>query len=146
MNYTLITRQLLDFNKKAFDDGFKTILAAQEQGERLARIASENTLYFPQEGKRAIADWITAYRRGLDEFKSNVERRFQFAYDCLSAAADQAQSSLAAVIQQTGSAMPTDKRTMKKEAAIIKKTVSRKTGAKKAIIKGKKADRQKSIK
>jgi hypothetical protein len=51
--------------------------ALQEQTERLVGRFWEKTPMFPEEGKKAIADWMKAYKKGCDDFKAVVDENFK---------------------------------------------------------------------
>jgi len=72
-----IAKQMIVFNKTAFDNNFRAMLALQEQTERLVNRFWEKSPMFPEEGKKAITDWMTAYKKGCGDFKSLVDENFQ---------------------------------------------------------------------
>jgi len=141
MQSTTMIKHVLAFNKKAFDDSFKAVLTVQEHAEKMMRIFWEKSMYFPQEGKKVLGDWVDTYKKGLDEFKTSVDGRFQLVEDYLLNAADQMERSFNAVGQQTQSEKPAD-RTVTKAALDLQKIPSRKPAVKKARISRKKADKQ----
>mgnify|MGYP001768313877 CR=1 FL=1 len=71
-----IAKQMIMFNKTAFDNNFRAMQALQEQTERLVGRFWEKTPMFPEEGKKAIADWMTAYKKGCEDFKTVVDENF----------------------------------------------------------------------
>lgn len=72
-----IAKQMIVFNKTAFDNNFRAMQALQEQTERLVGRFWEKSPMFPEDGKKAIADWIAAYKKGCDDFKNVVDDNFQ---------------------------------------------------------------------
>jgi hypothetical protein len=72
-----IAKQMIVFNKTAFDNNFRAMLSLQEQTERLVNRFWEKSPMFPEEGKKAITDWMTAYKKGCGDFKSLVDENFQ---------------------------------------------------------------------
>lgn len=143
MYSTTMIKQLLDFNKKAFDNSFKAIVAFQERSEKMASVFWEKSLFFPQEGKKVIGDWVNTYKNGLDEFKTNVDRRFKLVEDYLLTSTDQMESSFHTVVRQAKPDAPTDGRMAKKIA--VKKSVSRKPVVKKDKISRKKTNKQNKL-
>ena len=140
MYSTTMIKQLLDFNKKAFDNSFKAIVAFQERSEKMASVFWEKSLFFPQEGKKVIGDWVNTYKNGLDEFKTNVDRRFKLVEDYLLTSADQMESSFHTVVRQAKPDAPPDDRMTKKIS--VKKSVPRKPAVKKDKISRKKTNKQ----
>lgn len=72
-----IAKQMITFNKTAFDNNFRAMQALQEQTERLVNKFWEKSPMFPEEGKKAISDWMTAYKKGCDDFKGAVDDNFK---------------------------------------------------------------------
>lgn len=136
MNSTMMIKQVLDFNKKAFDGSFNAMFAVQEHAQKMARVFWESSRFIPEEGKKVVGDWVNTYKNGLNEFKTNVDSRFKLAYDHLLNAADQMESSLNTLVKQTET--PIDNQIMKKVAADVKTTAHRKPAVKKEKI-GRKA-------
>ena len=76
-----IAKQMIVFNKTAFDNNFRAMQALQEQTERLVSKFWEKSPMFPEEGKKAIGDWMTAYKKGCDDFKNVVDDNFKKVED-----------------------------------------------------------------
>jgi polyhydroxyalkanoate synthesis regulator phasin len=81
MDAKQLAKQMLDFNKTAFDNNFNSMKALQEQTERLIGKFWEKSPIFPEEGKRAIVDWMKAYKKGCDDFKNIVDDNFKKVED-----------------------------------------------------------------
>jgi hypothetical protein len=94
-------RQILDFNRKAFDDSFKAIVAVQEHTEKMMRVFWEKSTFIPVESQQVVGDWVDAYKNGLDELKTNVDNRFKLIEDYLLNVAGQMESSLKTSAPQT---------------------------------------------
>ena len=76
-----IAKQMIVFNKTAFDNNFRAMQALQEQTERLVNKFWDKSPMFPEEGKKVISDWMTAYKKGCEDFKSVVEDNFKKVED-----------------------------------------------------------------
>lgn len=50
--HSAMIKQVLNFNKKAFDDSFNAVIAVQEHTEKMVRVFWEKSPYFPEEGKK----------------------------------------------------------------------------------------------
>lgn len=46
-----IAKQMVDFNKTAFDNSFEAMSALQDQAEKMFIATMEQTSFFPAEGK-----------------------------------------------------------------------------------------------
>lgn len=71
-----ITKQMIQFNKNAFDNSFKAMDMMSEQSEKMIDTMLSQATWMPEEGKKAIKDWVAAYRSGCTEFKKMVEDNY----------------------------------------------------------------------
>ena len=69
-------KQMIDFQKATFDNTFNALVMMQDQTERMFETALEQTAWLPEEGRRAIDEWTTAYKKGRSEFKGIVDGNF----------------------------------------------------------------------
>jgi hypothetical protein len=76
-----IARQIVEFNKTAFDNSYTAISIMQDQMEKLVNIYFEQATWFPAEGKKLIQDWIAACKQGRDQYKRSAEEHFQKVED-----------------------------------------------------------------
>lgn len=142
MHSAVMIKQILDFNKNAFDNSFNAVVAVQEHAEKMARVFWEKSSFFPEEGKKVVGDWVTAYRNGLDEFRANVDSRFKLVENCLLNAADQMESSVNTVYQQTGPITTINDQITKEAASDRKKAAVSRKPAIKGKIRRKRTDKQ----
>ena len=80
-----IAKQMIQFNKTAFDNTFKAMIVMQEQTEKMIGTYLEQAPMIPAEGKKAIADWMKAYKKGREEFKTAVEGNYKKVEDFFAA-------------------------------------------------------------
>ena len=76
MDQKQIVKQMVDFNKATLDNAFNAINLVQEQSERLGQSTLDQATWMPEEGKKVVNDLLTAYKKGRDEFKKNVDEAF----------------------------------------------------------------------
>ena len=72
-----IAKQMIDFNKAAFDNSFNAMAILQDQIEKMASTALEQNNMIPAEGKKAVSDWIKSYKKGRDDFKAAADESFR---------------------------------------------------------------------
>jgi polyhydroxyalkanoate synthesis regulator phasin len=72
-----IAKQMVDFNKTAFDNSFAAMAVIQEQTEKMVANMLEQTGVFPAEGKKLVLDWIKTYKKGREEFKAAADENFK---------------------------------------------------------------------
>ncbi len=76
MDQSQIAKQMIQFNKTAFDNSFSAMKMVYEQNEKMAQTFLEQASWMPEEGKKAITDWLNAYRTGCDGFKELVDDNY----------------------------------------------------------------------
>jgi hypothetical protein len=77
-----IANQMIQFNKTAFDNTFNAMTVLQEQTEKMVNMFLEQqSPWMPAEGKKAVADWIKAYKRGREDFKAAVDDNYKKVED-----------------------------------------------------------------
>ncbi|GAB6269012.1 hypothetical protein DS62_02645 [Smithella sp. SC_K08D17] len=72
-----IAKQMVDFNKTAFDNSFEAMAVIQDQTEKMVNAMMEQTAFFPEEGKKAVNEWIKTIKKGREEFKSAADENFK---------------------------------------------------------------------
>jgi hypothetical protein len=89
MHPKMIVKQIIAFNKAAFDNGFDALAVLQYHSEKIMNIFLEKANLFPEEGKIMLADWMGAFKKGEQNFKDSIDDSFdameQFFVDCASA-------------------------------------------------------------
>lgn len=73
MDHKQITKQMIQFNKTAFDNSFSAMTMVYEQNEKMLETFLGQASWMPEEGRKAIKDWMASYRTGCDNFKKLVD-------------------------------------------------------------------------
>ena len=81
MDQKQIAKQMMDFNKAAFDNSFSAMSALQDQTEKLVENFLEKAPWLPPEGKKAVGDWIASYRKGREDFKTAADESYKKVSD-----------------------------------------------------------------
>jgi hypothetical protein len=81
MDQKQIAKQMMEFNKTAFDNTFNAMTVLQDQTEKLVFHFLEKSQWFPAEGKKAINDWVTAYKKGREDFKVSADTSYKKVAD-----------------------------------------------------------------
>ena len=76
-----VAKQMLQFNKIAFDNTFDAMTILQEQMEKTINRYLENSFWLPAEGKTAISDWVKAYKKGRNDFKTAMDDNYKKVED-----------------------------------------------------------------
>jgi hypothetical protein len=77
MEQKQIAKEMIDFNKTAFDNSFEAMTVLQDQTEKMVTAFIEQTTFFPEDGKKLITDWINTYKKGRSEFKNSADESFK---------------------------------------------------------------------
>ena len=81
MDSAKIAKQMIEFQKTTFDNTFGAMVMMQEQTERMANTLLAQATWLPEEGKKAINDWVKAYKEGRENFKKTVDENFKKVED-----------------------------------------------------------------
>lgn len=76
MDQKQIAKQMIQFNKTAFDSSFNAMSMVYEQNETMFETFLTQATGLPEEGKKAIKDWMSAYRTGCNDFKKQVDDNY----------------------------------------------------------------------
>jgi polyhydroxyalkanoate synthesis regulator phasin len=71
-----IAKQMMQFNKTAFDNTFDAMTVLQEQTEKMIAMWLDQSPMLPSEGRKAINDWLKAYKKGREDFRSAVDDNY----------------------------------------------------------------------
>ena len=81
MEPNVMLKQMLDFNKTAFDNSFNAMLTIQEQNAKMVNTFLEQATWMPEEGKKLIRNWVGAYKKGYEDFKKAADENYQKVED-----------------------------------------------------------------
>ncbi len=77
MDQKQMLMQMIEYNKSFFDNTFNNLAALQDQMEKAANMLLDQAVWFPGEGKKAVDEWVRAYKKGRENFKSAVDESFR---------------------------------------------------------------------
>jgi len=86
MDQKQMAKQMVQFNKTAFDNSFNAMKMVYEQNEKMAESFLQQATWLPEDGKKAIQDWLKTYKKGVDDFKKMVDDSYQKVEDFFSSA------------------------------------------------------------
>ena len=76
MDHKQIAKQMVQFNKTAFDNSFKAMSLVYEQNEKMMEAFMGQASWMPEEGRKALKDWMTSYKKGCEDFKNMVDDNY----------------------------------------------------------------------
>ena len=77
MEPNFMLKQMLDFNKTAYDNSFSAMLTIQEQNAKMVNTFLEQAAWMPEEGKKLIQSWVDAYNKGCQDFKKTADDNYK---------------------------------------------------------------------
>jgi len=77
MEPNAMLKQMLDFNKTAFDNSFTAMLTIQEQNAKMVNTFLEQAAWMPEEGKKLIRNWVDTYKKGYEDFKKAADDNYK---------------------------------------------------------------------
>jgi hypothetical protein len=77
MEPNLMLKQMLAFNKTAYDNSFNAMLTIQEQNSKMVDTFLEQASWMPEEGKKLIRNWVNAYKKGCEDFKKAADENYK---------------------------------------------------------------------
>jgi hypothetical protein len=77
MDQKKLFKQMLDFNKSAFENSFNAMVMLQEQAERVGSTILDQATWLPEDGRKAVKDWVDAFKKGRQEFKGMIDENYK---------------------------------------------------------------------
>jgi hypothetical protein len=71
-----LAKQMIEFNKTAFENSFKAMTMVYEQNQKMFEASLGQASWLPAEGRKAIQDWMESYNRGCQDFKKIVDDNY----------------------------------------------------------------------
>lgn len=70
-------RQMVNFNKKAFENTFSAMVMFQDQSEIMFTGMLEQATWMPGEGRKALEEWVKTYKKNREDFRKAVDDGFR---------------------------------------------------------------------
>lgn len=74
-------KQMVYFNKTAFDQGYHAMEILREQNQKMANSLLDQAKWMPEEGKKAAGEWMQVYNKGCNDFKKTVDQSYKNVED-----------------------------------------------------------------
>jgi hypothetical protein len=79
-----IGKQVLDINKKAFENSYLALSTIQAQSEKVFTAFMEQSPWFPKEANDLMTGRIKAYKQCCNQFKTTADEHFKKMEDYFS--------------------------------------------------------------
>ncbi|MCP4747541.1 MAG: hypothetical protein GY874_15580 [Desulfobacteraceae bacterium] len=76
MEYTQISKQVIDFHKSSFSNWYDAVSMVQDQTVSVMDMVLDQSTWIPQEGRHAIQNWVNVYEKERGRFKSYVDEGY----------------------------------------------------------------------
>jgi polyhydroxyalkanoate synthesis regulator phasin len=77
MDQKQVFKQMVEFNKSAFNNAFNAMIMVQDQNETLANTMITQATWLPEEGKKAVQEWVDTFKKGREAYKKTVDEAFK---------------------------------------------------------------------
>lgn len=81
MDQQQIAKQMIQFNKTAFENSFNAMTMVYEQNNKMVGAFLDQATWLPEDGRKAIVDWMESYKKGCEDFKKLVDENYQKVED-----------------------------------------------------------------
>ena len=71
-----VIKQMVQFNKNAFYQGFNAMDMLRKQNEKMTNSLDQAT-WLPEEGKKAVNEWMQLYKKGCNNFKRTADQNYK---------------------------------------------------------------------
>jgi polyhydroxyalkanoate synthesis regulator phasin len=69
-------KQMIDFNKTALEGIFNTMTLVSDRNEKMVDTMLEQAVWMPEEVKKSLKDWMSAYRTACTDFKKMFDESY----------------------------------------------------------------------
>lgn len=76
MEYTQITKQVIDFQKMSFLNWYDALSMLQDQATSAMDMVLDQSAWVPEEGRKAIQSWMSTCQQERGRFKTYVDEGF----------------------------------------------------------------------
>lgn len=84
MDQSALMKQFIEFQKTTVDNSFNAMKMIQEQTEKIARSFIDQASWLPEDGRKVVDQWVSAYKKGQEDYKKVVDDNFKKVEDYFS--------------------------------------------------------------
>jgi hypothetical protein len=70
-------KQMVQFNKNAFDQGYNAMEMLWKQNEKMTNSFLDQAAWLPEEGKKTVNECMRIFKKGCDEFKKTADQNYK---------------------------------------------------------------------
>jgi len=68
-----LVKQVVELHKTSFDNSFNMLITLQDQMEKMVNSFVEQAPWLPADGKKAVTNLVSTYKKGREDFKKVVD-------------------------------------------------------------------------
>jgi hypothetical protein len=70
-------KQMVQFNKTAFDQGYNAMEMLWKQNEKMTTSFLDQAAWLPEEGKKTVNECMQLFKKGCDDFKKAADQNYK---------------------------------------------------------------------
>ncbi len=70
-------KQMVQFNKTAFDQGYNALEILWRQNEKMTNTFLDQAAWLPEDGKKSVNEWMRIFKNGCDDFKKTADQNYK---------------------------------------------------------------------
>ncbi len=70
-------KQMVQFNKTAFDQGYNALEILWKQNENMTNTFLDQAAWLPEEGKKTVNEWMRVFKTGCDDLKKAADQNYK---------------------------------------------------------------------
>jgi hypothetical protein len=70
-------KQMVQFNKSAFDQGYNAMEMLWKQNEKMTNSFLDQAVWLPEEGKKSVNEWMRLFKKGCDDVKKTADQNYK---------------------------------------------------------------------
>ncbi len=82
INQTKLAKQMIDLQRVSLNGMINNTLILLDQTEKMLGVMMDQANWVPDEGKKALREWVDSNKRGCENFKKVVDDGFNRMESC----------------------------------------------------------------
>ncbi len=83
MDQKQLFREMLEFNKAAFDNNLKAMFLYQTQSEEYILRFLNSAVWIPEENRKMTMQWLEGYKKNYEHLKACADKNYRKIFDSL---------------------------------------------------------------
>lgn len=79
MSPAKFVKQTLNLQKSTFENTYNATVMVQEHAQKMVDSMLDKTPWVPEEGRKFLQQWVSACKKGQEEFKKTLDENYKKA-------------------------------------------------------------------